>query len=491
MGRHKKTVMTEDGVDRRKNGYYSTPSFVTDFITGEMLALKGSGKTVLDPCVGKEEMVHAFHAAGKAVTGWDVEDFGVHEKAAFEERDFLAFYGERVGSCSLGQSPELAFDYYVANPPYNCHESSYIRSHKKRLQALFPETGVANMYSMFMSAMITLAKPGAVLGIITNDSFLTARLHEGLRKQILTTCRVTHLLLCPVDLFWSQRADVRTCIVILVKEGADSREKVLVLNRPADTAEFRKALEQRRFENESIEDLVLDSDQDRSEFVVGCPEVVRDLFKAPRLGEMFRCVTGISTGSDSKYLRKTPDARYTVPFYKNPGTRRFFMEPDAYLPSDFLEIDKQVSNFMVRNKDLLFKPGIACSSMGIPFGACALPAGATYGVNANVFCDGGDRMWLLAYLNSSLVTYFVRGVLLRTNMITSGYVARIPIVPVSTVGKQKLAEIAEEAVCHQAGKDAYPGIIDAIDAVVFADVGLPKKVVQGIKNFSADIMKRT
>ena len=184
MGRHKKTVMTDDGVDRRENGYYSTPLFITEFITTELLNLNESGRTVFDPCVGKEEMLSVFDRAGKSATGWDVEDFGVHKIAEFEQRDFLAFYGEWKDICILGQKPEFPYDYYVANPPYNCHESNYIRANKKRLQRLFLQTGVANMYSMFMSAMIDIAKPSAVLGIITNDSFLTSRMYEGLRKQI-------------------------------------------------------------------------------------------------------------------------------------------------------------------------------------------------------------------------------------------------------------------------------------------------------------------
>ena len=211
----------------------------------------------------------------------------------------------------------------------------------------------------------------------------------------------------------------------------------------------------------------------------------------PRLSQQFRCVTGISTGNDTKYLRKPQDSHYNIPFYKNPGTRRFWMEPDAYLPSEFLEIEKEVSNFMVRNKDLLYKAGISCSSMGIPFGACALPSGGTYGVNANVFCELQDRYWLLSYLNSSLVTYFVRGVLLRTNMITSGYVSRIPIISLSSGGKAKLEAIAEKAVEQKIQKLEYAHLIKEIDEIVFSESDLPEKDVRLVKDFCENIMKRT
>ena len=491
MGRHTKTVLTVDSLDRRATGYYSTPPVITEFITEELLSRKPAGQTVLDPCVGRGEMAYAFTKSGKVVTGWDIEDFGVNGVATYEKKDFLWFYSQHLRSRILNQPVHLPYDYYVANPPYNCHESAYIRQHKTLLKSTFPRVGVANMYSMFISGLVDIAKPGAILGILTNDSFLTSRLHHGLRLQLLQSCRITHLLLCPVDLFHSQGADVRTCIIILVKEATELDYCVAVLNRPNNTAAFTRALRSRQFDTETIGRLILNSPYDRDEFVVGCPHTVRELFALPRLGQQFRCVTGISTGDDATYLRDEPDAYHTIPFYKNPGSRRFYTEPDAYLPRDFLDIEKKVRTFMVRNKDLLFEKGITCSSMGIPFGACELPANATYGVNANIFCPEDDRLWLLAYLNSSLVTYFVRGVLLRTNMITSGYVSRIPLVPISRNGKWRLSKLAREAVASKIGRPAYAEVMSDIDTIIFDESKLSTDAIRHVVEFRQQIMRAT
>ena len=73
------------------------------------------------------------------------------------------------------------------------------------------------MYSMFLSALIECAKKGSLIGVIISDSFLTAKLHSNLRKQIIDNCIIHQLILCPNDLFWSQKADVKTCILILEK----------------------------------------------------------------------------------------------------------------------------------------------------------------------------------------------------------------------------------------------------------------------------------
>ncbi len=77
------------------------------------------------------------------------------------------------------------YDYYIANPPYNCHEVNFIKENKKRLKNYFNEVGLHNMYSMFMSAIIDKAKNGAVIGLITNDSFLQRKIIRGLGIKFL------------------------------------------------------------------------------------------------------------------------------------------------------------------------------------------------------------------------------------------------------------------------------------------------------------------
>lgn len=48
----KAKIIVKNGIDRREVGYYSTPSFIADYITKEMLAINPNGTEVLDPAVG-------------------------------------------------------------------------------------------------------------------------------------------------------------------------------------------------------------------------------------------------------------------------------------------------------------------------------------------------------------------------------------------------------------------------------------------------------
>jgi len=488
MGRHHKVVIASEGIDRREEGYYSTPRFVAEFLSRKCLEIAPSAKLVLDPCAGKEELLHCFLEQGLNIDTFDILDHGVHNATTFEQADFLKYYASTFAEMPLfAGSRHSNHDIIIANPPYNCHEVDYIRRNKPWLGSIFSEIGVHNMYSMFMYALIRIAKPGSVIGLIVSDSFLSHTAHTPLREHIVKNCSVEFIALCPTDLFKSQKADVRTCIVILRKEATQGA--VEVLNRPRSEVEFSNALANKTFERLSLSEILLDSKDDGNEFVIGCPSEIRQLFSCRRIGSEFKCVTGISTGDDKRFLSKVPTPDHLVPFYKNPAGRRFFCPPDAFLPTNFLEIEKQEKTFMVRNKSLLMRSGVTCSSMGVAFGACRLPENATYGVNANIICDDDEAWWILGYLNSYLVGYLVRGVMLRTNMITSGYVSRIPLMSLSHSAKEKIGEISKRAYSSKMSH-GHEEAIEEINAIIYDEGQFSLDTQLMLEVFAREMLKR-
>ena len=233
---------------------------------------------------------------------------------------------------------------------------------------------------------------------------------------------------------------------MILQKGTQYQNSISVSNRPKNKQELKTILTNKDFNEVSIENIVLSKKKNANQFIIDVDPDVLKLFNLPRVGETYKCVTGISTGNDKKYLSPEKKEGYEVPFYKNPGSRKFKTEPDAYIINDFMEESLKVKDFMVRNKQLMLKEGITCSSMGLPFGACYLPENSTYGVNANIFTPKEDIFWMIAYLNSSLVTYFVRGVLIRSNMVTSGYISQIPILNFTQDEKTQLEQITKKAV---------------------------------------------
>ena len=489
MGRHRKSVYNSAGIDRRDTGYYSTPAPVADFFKRKLLSLNPHPQQVFDPCVGNGELLAPFCDTGARLCGFDIIDFQADRFFEFEQRDFLLSAVKALdGSSPPGSMPGA--DIIVANPPYNCHEHEYLRKHKQRFALCFGRSAALNLYSLFVHAIIRTAKPGCLIGLITFDSFLTARGHEALRRFIRAECRIHSLLLCPTDLFRKQRADVRTSILILQK-GSQGTNRIEVAGRPETSGRFEHGLKTNAFRTYAPEEVFLASPRDRGEFMVEVPQAVRALFNAPRLGELFACKTGISTGNDKTHLSPTKRQGFTIPFYKNPGNRRFFAYPDAYLRDDYRTVAKDAGNFIVRNKPYIGLPGITCSSMGVRFGAAILPAGSAFGVNANIFPPEEDRWWLLGFLNSSLCNYLVRGVLLRSNMITAGYVARIPVPSIPAVVRKALSLIAREAYEVRPAPQGALVFIQRIDELVFETSKIPISDRNCINKFCANIVERT
>ncbi len=153
--------------------------------------------------------------------------------------------------------------------------------------------------------------------------------------------------------------------------------------------------------------------------------------------------------------------------------------------------EKNINNFTIRNLSLLYQQGITCSSMGVEFSACYLPKNSTYGVNPNIICDEKEIWWMLAFLNSNLVKYTVRGILIRTNMVTSGYVARIPVSKFCEEEKLKLTILGKEAY-ETAKKDPKEihQYINSINELIFNKLNLSNGVRDILNEFCANIVKR-
>ncbi|KMJ60411.1 DNA methyltransferase [Bacillus sp. LL01] len=510
MGRHAK-ILEKDNIDKRELGYYYTPKFISSYISKRLLMINPNGNKVLDPCVGQEELLEEFFTQDKIVDGIDVYKYKEDYRCNFRQKNFIEYYREiKVleneaqitfeNLCDFDDNEKtsrLDYDYIIANPPYNCHEVNYIKDNKKELQELFDDVGVHNMYSMFISAIIDLAKDGALIGLITYDSFFTSKAHTDLRKKILNNCAIHEVTMCSNDLFHSQAADVRTSIIILQK-GKKYQGDVFVSNRPISKEAFQVQLE-KQIEGFStgtnklyhLSNVILSNPKDNNELIIECPDDIKLLFMNERLGGKFNCVTGISTGKDLLYLSKVKVDPFIIPFYKNPGKNKFFTDNNLFLHKDFLKFDSEIKNFMVRNKHLLYKPGITCSSMGVEFTASRLPENSTFGVNANIICEDKDAWWLLAYLNSELVTYLVRGILNRSNMITSGYVSRIPLINISEQEKTILGDLSKKAYEKAKRKEPYEEISAEINTLVNKIAGITDKTISNIKSFTLNLIKNT
>jgi type I restriction-modification system DNA methylase subunit len=495
MGRKEKVLIEELRkekifIDKRELGYYSTPTYICDYIKDRLLEINNKGESVFDPCCGKEEMLNPFEKYNIEAYGIDIFEYKKEYKASYRKEDFIDFYFSNLDEKKSVKS--LKYDYYVLNPPYNCHEVDYIKSNKKLLKKYFGDVGVQNMYLIFISAIIDLAKEGALIGIITNDSFLTAKSYKNFREKILVNCSIHEITMCPKDTFAKEGADVRTSILILQK-GIKFQKEVVVNNRCKNIIKLKAIfdLKDESRNKHSLEEIILSSEEDNKEFLIECPKEIKKLFNNERLNDKYKCISGISTGNDKLYLSKEKIYPYTMEFYKNPGKDKFYTNKKLFINENFLSISKEVSNFIVRNKDLLFKPGIICSSMGVEFSAAKLNENSTFGVNTAVICSDEESYFLLSYLNSTLVTYLVRGILNRSNMITSGYVSRIPIIDFNKNEKEGLIALGKLGYEKSKNNEYIKEVLIEIDKIINKSINLKEENIKYINDFRNDLIKLT
>lgn len=495
MGRKEKIIIEELKkekifINKRELGYYSTPSFICEYIKQRLFEIDNRGKSVFDPCCGKEEMLKPFENNNIEAYGIDIFKYKDKYKASYRNENFIEFYFSNLDKDKSVKS--LKYDYYVLNPPYNCHEVNYIKNNKKVLKEYFGDVGIQNMYLIFISAIIDLAKEGALIGIITNDSFLTAKSYNKFREKILNSCAIHEITMCPKDTFSKEGADVRTSILILQK-GTKFQKEVVVNNRSKDIKQLKEIFNL-KVENRNkhrLEDIILINKEDNKEFLIECPKQIKKLFNNERLGNRYKCISGISTGNDKLYLSKEKIYPYTMEFYKNPGKDKFYTNKKLFLNENFLSISKEVPNFIVRNKDLLFKSGIICSSMGVEFSAAKFDKNSTFGVNTAIICSDEESYFLLSYLNSTLVTYLVRGVLNRSNMITSGYISRIPIINFNKDEKDELIALGKLGYEKSKNNEDIKDVVIEIDEVIKKSIKLKEKNVKYINDFRSDLVKLT
>lgn len=495
MGRKEKILIEELKkeeifIDKRKLGYYSTPSFICEYIKNRLLEISNKGKSVFDPCCGKEEMLNPFENNNIEAYGVDIFKYKEEYKASYRTEDFIEFYFSNLDKNKSVKN--LDYDYYVLNPPYNCHEVDYIKENKKLLKEYFGDVGVQNMYLIFISAIIDLAKEGALIGIITNDSFLTAKSYKKFREKILNLCSIHEITMCPNNTFSKEGADVRTSILILQK-GTKFQKEVVVNNRSEDITKLKTIFELKdeRRNKYSLDKIILNSKEDNKEFLIECPKEIKRLFNNERLNSKYKCISGISTGNDKLYLSKEKIYPYTMEFYKNPGKDKFYTNKKLFIDENFLRISKEVPNFIVRNKDLLFKSGVICSSMGVEFSAARLNENSTFGVNTAIICSDEESYFLLSYLNSTLVTYLVRGVLNRSNMVTSGYISRIPIIDFNQEEKEKLKVLGKLGYEKSKNNENIQEILIEIDKVINKSISLNEESIKHINDFRKNLVKLT
>ncbi|MGW5385966.1 Eco57I restriction-modification methylase domain-containing protein [Nocardia sp. NPDC003963] len=199
--------MGRDGAgarERKRHGRHYTPATLAGFLAGRVAAHIGvSGPVrVLDPACGSGELLFAIKDAladrlpGSPVelVGYDLDPAGLalaRRRAAetgvgaeWRQGDFLA---------GCARLPAESFHAVIANPPYV--RTQQLGGETARvLRGQFGLRGRIDLTHPFVAALPRLMAPGAVLGLLCANRFLTTKAGANLRGLLLAD-------LTPVELY--------------------------------------------------------------------------------------------------------------------------------------------------------------------------------------------------------------------------------------------------------------------------------------------------
>lgn len=481
-------IFTQEQLGKdRVNGFYETPLKTVEYICNKILNHYKKGKKILDPAVGDGIFLHALHQAG--VDKNDLYGFDIDE----EKVKILRSIYKNVKVFDATNPFKEKYDFIVGNPPYNGDESHFIRNNRERLKKLFKEIDTKNTYSMISYQAINSLNPGGIFSMILSDSFLTNNYYKDFRIFLLRNTEVKEILLAPWKLFHGRSADVRTCIITLVKQ--DETEIVFQIKNGDNEV---KLIDRVKSEDEYLKPPRLEKIKQKefykypnTTFLIGLPTEIRNLYKntEKRLGHIVEGGTGISTGRDKRFLKKKAEVQNNpdwVPYYKNGARQAYYYEPEYYIEKNYKKHSENIKNYLIRNEKFFFREGISCSSVGIRFSSSYMPEGCLFGVNANFFFrDRTTLFYTLGLLNSKISWYFARKVLIRTNNISANYLRLLPYKEPSIKNKEKISETVQKLVKElQKNIDYdYSKIQNELDNQFYGIFSFKKLTIKEIEKF--------
>ncbi|UOQ45202.1 BREX-1 system adenine-specific DNA-methyltransferase PglX [Halobacillus salinarum] len=479
---------------KRALGQFDTPLPTVRYMVESALSHLNKGRDmtgILDPSTGdgifiKELLNQGIHPEHLYAYDVDSSISTPMPEIHFANQDFLKIESTQK------------FDAIIGNPPYKSkRESVYFKENKRFLTQQFKEVGIPNLYVLFIYKGLQMLKDYGVLSMIVQDSFLTNVYYKQFREYLLTHTEIKEIILAPRRLFHKRKADVRTAILTLVKKPpseVDAEQGMKLIDRQfsehyhAPPAGRMQILEQKTFQN-----------LPGFNYAVNVPSEILNLFQNgyTSLGSVVKGGTGVSTGNDRHFLSKpeeiSSEDKDWIPFYKNGGVKdAWYYRPKYYIHKNWRKEAEQHSQFTVRNPAYFYKEGITCSSMGIEFSAAYLPPGSLFGVNANLFTENQeDLYYILGLLNSSLTKYLLRKVLNRTNMITAGYIKKLPYIEPEPNKKQKIAALSSSLVNEKRKDPTYNDRLraDIMDELIFDVYGISFNNRSHVKEFCTNIFE--
>ncbi len=224
----------------KTNGVVYTPTVMADYLSFEMIRYKPCNSNnkgvirVLDPAVGKGELLISFLKAIKKICNVKIEVVGY-------ETDMIICKETRETLSNLFPDVELSirnedflkavekqttglYDYVIANPPYV--RTQIMGSEKaQKMSSKLKLSGRIDIYYAFIIYTKSVLKDDGIAGYITSNKFLTIKSGAAVRNYIIDNYKIHRITDFGDTKLFS--ASVLPCIIVFSKGKTTQRKEVL------------------------------------------------------------------------------------------------------------------------------------------------------------------------------------------------------------------------------------------------------------------------
>jgi adenine-specific DNA-methyltransferase len=283
--------------------YYTNDAVLVSYMVS-LLALK-DGDYCLEPSAGSGCFIDGLLATGKDINICAIEisvaaadilscKYQDAENVTVIHSDFLQPEQDTIASVKK-------FDRILANPPYGGWQE-YAR--RDCLKSRFPDLYVKETYGIFVAHSLTKLNLGGRAVFILPETFLYLHLQKGLRKRLLEQYSIVSIDVFPSTVFPGVNFGyARLCIISI-----DNCLPAEVHSFPVRHSENIDELVNQRGKKYEVDRVAILRSAEYTFPLLGhsAETLLIDECKIC-LGDIADCVTGIYSGADTQFLKRSPE----------------------------------------------------------------------------------------------------------------------------------------------------------------------------------------
>lgn len=390
-------------------------------------------------------------------------------KAEVSDSSFLGSIDSRLSADHLLKG---SYQIIVTNPPY-LGRKCLSRELKTALKEQYPNSS-ADLSTAFFERCLKMLKPGGSYGVITQSSMLSIPSYQDLRNYLMVNYSTDIIVRCGPGVFPLCSGEKIDSILLVARAPLDKTSKNI------DIRTFLIDLTQEKYKSRQLRAVTNAAARGDNEYVVYKDKselrTSNDLFSKlssnfytriaaiPKLGDIAEIRQGLATTDNARFVRYHFDVADEligsewVPYIKGAGGERFASNNPFVVKwgNKGKEIKEAVAKaypylkgktaWVVKNEEFYFRPGLCFSFINkAGLAVRRLPAGAIFDVASSaIFAPAEEEDFLLAYLNSTLVSILAKSINQTINL-QVGDLKKIPVFPFPQTVKDKLSTLGRRA----------------------------------------------